>query len=236
MAGKSLSNAYHDTDRTRHLGAWLEALGLTSNVILVLHDRGSALEFNHTARFAEQIKSIASQDQPMRASAWVRSATMSSTCSMPMEARMVASEMPRRSRVSRGTPECTVVAGWQTKDSVPPRLTASLKTCSALSTAKAPASPPSTSNEKVLPAPVQLAAKERVRGVRFGKQGGIVDAGDIGVSDEEAGDNLGAAAGGVHAQGQGLKRARQHPGGVWIELRADGAAQLSDRLQQSVSA
>src|ERR1700733_14912302 len=128
--------------------------GTYHNDILVLHGWGSALGLNHTARFAEQIKSIASQDQPIRASAWVRSATMSSTCSMPMEARMVASEIPRRSRVSRGTPECTVVAGWQTKDSVPPRLTASLKTCSALSTAKASASPPRTSNAKVLPAPV----------------------------------------------------------------------------------
>ena len=102
-----------------------------------LHGSGSALEFNHTARFAEQIKSIASQDQPMRASACVRSATMSSTCSMPMEARMVASEIPRRSRVSGGTPEWR---WWRDgkQDSVPPRMTASLKALDAASSTSPP--------------------------------------------------------------------------------------------------
>lgn len=39
-----------------NFGAWLEALGLTS-----IHGRTFALEFNHTARFAEQIKSIPSR-------------------------------------------------------------------------------------------------------------------------------------------------------------------------------
>ena len=53
---------------------------------------------------------------------------MSSTCSTPMEMRMVASEIPNRSLVSTGTPEWTVLAGWQARDSVPPRLTASLMT------------------------------------------------------------------------------------------------------------
>jgi hypothetical protein len=54
----------------------------------------------------------------------------------------------------RDTPECTVVAGWQTKDSVPPRLTASLKTCNALSTAKGVSLAASHVKRKVLPAPV----------------------------------------------------------------------------------
>ena len=70
---------------------------------------------------------------------------------MPIDTRIVASLTPRRSRVSFGTPEWVVEAGWQVSDSVPPRLTASLNTCSALSTRNASASPPSTSNEKVEP-------------------------------------------------------------------------------------
>ena len=70
---------------------------------------------------------------------------------MPMETRMVASVTPSRSRVSLGTPEWVVEAGWQVSDSVPPKLTASLMTCRALSTRNASASPPRTSNEKVEP-------------------------------------------------------------------------------------
>src|SRR5580658_5429652 len=49
-----------------------------------------------------------------------------------------------------------------------------------------------------------LAAKQHVGGVRFGEHGGIVDARDVWVSGEETGDDFGAAAGSVHAQGQGF--------------------------------
>jgi hypothetical protein len=38
-------------------------------------------------------------------SAWVRSATRSAACSIPIDSRIVASVMPRRSRVGFGTPE-----------------------------------------------------------------------------------------------------------------------------------
>ena len=80
---------------------------------------------------------------------------------MPIESRIVASLTPMRSRNAAGTPECVVEPGWQASDSVPPRLTASLKICSRLRHANASARPPRMSNEKVEPAPVHCAAKTR---------------------------------------------------------------------------
>ena len=51
-----------------------------------------------------------------------------------------------------------MAAGWLASDSVPPRLTASLKSWSALSTRKASASPPRTSKVKVEPGAVHCAS------------------------------------------------------------------------------
>ena len=67
--------------------------------------------------------------------------------------------MPIRVAPPSGTPECVVAAGWQASDSVPPRLTASLKICSAFRNANASASPPSMSKEKVEPGAVRLRAR-----------------------------------------------------------------------------
>ena len=77
---------------------------------------------------------------------------------MPIDSRIVASLTPMRARKSAGTPECVVEPGWLASDSVPPRLTASLKICSLLRHANASASPPLMSNEKVEPAPVHCAS------------------------------------------------------------------------------
>jgi hypothetical protein len=52
-----------------------------------------------------------------------------------------------------GTPEWVVLAGRLASDSVPPRLTASLKICSAFKNLNAAAWPPTMSNENVEPAP-----------------------------------------------------------------------------------
>ena len=76
-----------------------------------------------------------------------------------MDRRIVESSTPIRSRTSTGTPECVIAAGWLASDSVPPRLTASLKIWSALRKRKAAFSPPTMSKEKVEPAPVDCAAK-----------------------------------------------------------------------------
>jgi haloalkane dehalogenase len=58
-SGKSPTNAYRFVDHARYLDAWLEALQLTKDVILVVHDWGSALGFHRAARYPHQIKAIA---------------------------------------------------------------------------------------------------------------------------------------------------------------------------------
>ncbi|HET9406677.1 MAG TPA: haloalkane dehalogenase [Candidatus Sulfotelmatobacter sp.] len=59
QSGKSPSNAYRFVDHARYLDAWFDALNLTKNVTLVVHDWGSALGFHRATRFPEQIKAIA---------------------------------------------------------------------------------------------------------------------------------------------------------------------------------
>jgi len=59
QSGKSPSRAYRFVDQARYLDAWFEALNLTSNVTLVVHDWGSALGFHRATRFPNQIKGIA---------------------------------------------------------------------------------------------------------------------------------------------------------------------------------
>lgn len=68
--------------------------------------------------------------------------------------RIRPSDTPAASRSAAGTPECVVEAGWQTSDSVPPRLTADLNRRSALMKRNALARPPSSTNAKVEPGPV----------------------------------------------------------------------------------
>lgn len=58
-SGKSPRSAYRFVDHAQYLDAWFEALQLTSDVILVVHDWGSALGFHRAARYPQQIKAIA---------------------------------------------------------------------------------------------------------------------------------------------------------------------------------
>src|SRR5436309_10806962 len=81
-------------------------------------------------------------------SAWARSATRSSGCSMPIESRIVASETPMRARSAAGTPECVVGPGWQASDSVPAGLTAGLEIGKALGGGDAAAIPALMSGEE----------------------------------------------------------------------------------------
>jgi haloalkane dehalogenase len=69
QSGKSPTSAYRFVDHARYLDAWFEALDLTSNVTLVLHDWGSALGFHRATRYPKQIKAIAYMEaiaMPMR--------------------------------------------------------------------------------------------------------------------------------------------------------------------------
>jgi haloalkane dehalogenase len=59
QSGKSPAQAYRFVDHARYLDAWFEALKLTSNITLVIHDWGSALGFHRAFRCPSQIKAIA---------------------------------------------------------------------------------------------------------------------------------------------------------------------------------
>lgn len=59
QSGKSPTGGYLFVDHARYLDAWFEALNLTNNVTLVVHDWGSALGFHRAARYPGQIKAIA---------------------------------------------------------------------------------------------------------------------------------------------------------------------------------
>jgi haloalkane dehalogenase len=58
-SGKSPADAYRFVDHARYLDAWFAALDLTRDVILVVHDWGSALGFHRAARYPDQIQAIA---------------------------------------------------------------------------------------------------------------------------------------------------------------------------------
>jgi haloalkane dehalogenase len=70
-SGKSPAKAYRLMDHARYLDAWFEALELTSNVILVLHDWGSALGFHRAFRHPEQVpRSVLRQLSPQEMDAY----------------------------------------------------------------------------------------------------------------------------------------------------------------------
>jgi haloalkane dehalogenase len=57
-SGPSPNGAYRFVDHQRYLDAWFDALQLTANVILVVHDWGSALGFSWAQRHPERVKAI----------------------------------------------------------------------------------------------------------------------------------------------------------------------------------
>jgi haloalkane dehalogenase len=68
-SGKMPNGGYRFADHVRYLDAWFDALGLNRDVVLVLHDWGSALGFHRAARFPEQLRGIAYMEAlvlPMR--------------------------------------------------------------------------------------------------------------------------------------------------------------------------
>jgi haloalkane dehalogenase len=52
------NGSYRFLDHQRHLDAWFDNMGLTRNVILVVHDWGSALGFYWAQRHPERVKAI----------------------------------------------------------------------------------------------------------------------------------------------------------------------------------
>ncbi|KRQ96615.1 haloalkane dehalogenase [Bradyrhizobium jicamae] len=58
-SGPAPDGNYRFVDHRRYLDAWFEAMGLTQNVILVVHDWGSALGFDWARRNPGRVKAIA---------------------------------------------------------------------------------------------------------------------------------------------------------------------------------
>lgn len=70
QSGVSPKAAYRFRDHARYLDAWFEALGLTENIVLVLHDWGSALGFYRAYRHPEQIRAIAYMEALVQPRRW----------------------------------------------------------------------------------------------------------------------------------------------------------------------
>ena len=68
-SGRSPTYSYRFVDHARYLDAWFDALGLT-NVILVVHDWGSALGFHRAHRHPEQIAGVAYMEAIVQPLAW----------------------------------------------------------------------------------------------------------------------------------------------------------------------
>lgn len=69
QSGKSPQAKYRFVDHARYLDAWFDALNLTHNVTLVLHDWGGALGFYRAWRFPAQVRAVAYMEtlvQPLR--------------------------------------------------------------------------------------------------------------------------------------------------------------------------
>jgi haloalkane dehalogenase len=59
QSGKSPTQSYRFADHARYVDTWFDAVGLTKDVTLVVHDWGSALGFHRAFRHPDQIKAIA---------------------------------------------------------------------------------------------------------------------------------------------------------------------------------
>jgi haloalkane dehalogenase len=73
QSGKSPTSAYRFVDHARYLDAWFDGLGLYQDVILVLHNWGSALGFYWAFRHPQAVKAIAYMEsivQPRRWQDW----------------------------------------------------------------------------------------------------------------------------------------------------------------------
>ena len=76
-SGKNPAGSYRFVDHARYLDAWFEAMDLTQNVTLVIHDWGSALGFHWAHRHPERIKAIVYMEaivQPLTWDAWPEAA------------------------------------------------------------------------------------------------------------------------------------------------------------------
>jgi len=69
-SGKAPGGAYRFVDHARYLDAWFEALGLSRDVLLVVHDWGSALGFHWARRHPARVRGVAYMEAVVRPVTW----------------------------------------------------------------------------------------------------------------------------------------------------------------------
>ena len=70
-SGRSPGGTYRFVDHARYLDAWFDALGLLRNVVLVVHDWGSALGFHWARRHPERVRGVAYMEAIVRPVTWL---------------------------------------------------------------------------------------------------------------------------------------------------------------------
>lgn len=69
-SGRSPTYSYRFVDHVRYLDAWFDAVGLAKDIILVVHDWGSALGFYRALRYPQQIRAIAYMEAIVKPFRW----------------------------------------------------------------------------------------------------------------------------------------------------------------------
>ena len=69
-SGKSPDKAYRFVDQARYMDAWFDALELTRDVILVVHDWGAPIGIYHARRNPGQVKAIAHYEAVIMSRRW----------------------------------------------------------------------------------------------------------------------------------------------------------------------
>jgi haloalkane dehalogenase len=69
-SGKAPSGSYRFVDHARYLDAWFDAVGLTRDVTLVVHDWGSALGFHWARRHPDRVRGLAYMEALVRPVTW----------------------------------------------------------------------------------------------------------------------------------------------------------------------
>ena len=70
QSGKSPTRAYRFIDHARYLDAWFDALHLNRNIVLVMHDWGSALGFYWAFRHPHRVKAIVYMEAMVQPRRW----------------------------------------------------------------------------------------------------------------------------------------------------------------------
>jgi len=70
QSGTAPSGSYRFVDHARYLDAWFDAMGLTRDVTLVVHDWGSALGFHWARRHPERVSGLVYMEAIVRPLTW----------------------------------------------------------------------------------------------------------------------------------------------------------------------